>query len=58
MCVTKAEAHASRKAKREAEIAGLKEGLRVLNEETAFSVFSIITFLRLASMHGPQDILS
>eukprot|EP00811_Abedinium_folium_P032334 NODE_5388_length_1776_cov_3.241358.p1 GENE.NODE_5388_length_1776_cov_3.241358~~NODE_5388_length_1776_cov_3.241358.p1 ORF type:complete len:575 (-),score=163.36 NODE_5388_length_1776_cov_3.241358:50-1582(-) len=35
MCVPKAETYASRKAKREAEIAGLQEALRILESEAA-----------------------
>merc|ERR1719287_279348 len=35
-CVAKPETFEERKARREAEIAGLKEGLQVLSEETAF----------------------
>merc|ERR1719265_991846 len=35
-CVAKPESYADRKARREAEIAGLKEALQVLEEETAF----------------------
>merc|ERR1719199_1812781 len=36
MCVAKAEPYAERKAKREAEIAGLKEAQKILEDETAF----------------------
>merc|ERR1711959_588665 len=35
MCVAKAEPYAERKARREAEIAGLKEALQILQSETA-----------------------
>merc|ERR1719482_1983744 len=35
MCVAKAEPYAERKARREAEIAGLKEALQILESETA-----------------------
>lgn len=35
-CVAKPESYADRKARREAEISGLKEALQVLDEETAF----------------------
>merc|ERR1719444_348249 len=35
-CVAKPESYADRKARREAEIQGLKEALQVLEEETAF----------------------
>merc|ERR1711918_182226 len=35
-CVAKPESYAERKARREAEISGLKEALQVLEEETAF----------------------
>jgi len=35
-CIAKAETYADRKARREAEINGLKEGLQVLENETAF----------------------
>merc|ERR1719174_319357 len=36
MCVAKAEPYAERKARREAEIAGLKEAQKILENETAF----------------------
>jgi len=39
MCVAKPEPYAERKRRREAEIAGLKEGLRVLNEESGSVAF-------------------
>merc|ERR1719354_635600 len=35
MCVAKAEPYAEKKAKRESEIAGLKEALQILESETA-----------------------
>jgi len=35
-CIAKPETYGERKARREAEIAGLKEGLQVLEDETAF----------------------
>merc|ERR1712038_290604 len=35
-CIEKAETYADRKAHREAEIAGLKEALNILESETAF----------------------
>ena len=35
-CIAKPETYEDRKARREAEIAGLKQALTVLNDETAF----------------------
>jgi hypothetical protein len=35
-CIAKPETYADRKARREAEIQGLKEALRILETETAF----------------------
>merc|ERR1719164_379705 len=45
-CVAKAETYAERKQRREAEIAGLKEGLEVLENETAFIQKKATKFLR------------
>jgi hypothetical protein len=45
-CVAKAETYAERKERREAEIAGLKEGLEVLENETAFIQKKATKFLR------------
>jgi uncharacterized phage infection (PIP) family protein YhgE len=45
-CVAKAETYAERKERREAEIAGLKEGLEVLENETAFIQKKSTKFLR------------
>ena len=35
-CIAKPETYGERKARREAEISGLKKALQILNEETAF----------------------
>merc|ERR1711907_776276 len=40
-CVAKPETYEERKERREAEIAGLKEGLQILNEETAESLVQL-----------------
>jgi hypothetical protein len=40
-CIAKPETFEERKARREAEIAGLKEGLQILNEETAESLVQL-----------------
>jgi hypothetical protein len=45
-CVAKAETYAERKERREAEIAGLKEGLEVLENETALIQKRATKFLR------------
>jgi len=45
-CVAKAETYAERKERREAELAGLKEGLEVLENETAFIQKKATKFLR------------
>jgi len=48
-CIAKPETYGERKARREAEIAGLKEGLQVLEDETAFVQTSRV--LRGAKRH-------
>jgi hypothetical protein len=50
-CVAKPETYEERKERREAEIAGLKEGLQVLNEETAFVQLNSKRVLRGAKKH-------
>merc|ERR1719324_1003191 len=51
MCVAKAEPYAERKAKREAEIAGLKEALEILENEAALIQKSVKHTLRGARAH-------
>jgi len=51
MCVAKAEPYAERKAKREAEIAGLKEALEILESEAALIQKSVKHTLRGARRH-------
>jgi len=51
MCVAKAEPYAERKAKREAEIAGLKEALEILENEAALIQKSVKHTLRGARRH-------
>jgi len=51
MCVAKAEPYAERKAKREAEIAGLKEALEILENEAALIQKSAKHTLRGARRH-------
>merc|ERR1719353_2825764 len=52
-CVAKPETYEERKERREAEIAGLKEGLQILNEETADSLVQLTSrrVLRGAKKH-------
>merc|ERR1719329_1772465 len=49
-CIAKPETYGERKARREAEISGLKEALQILNEETAFVQISH-TVLRGTKRH-------
>merc|ERR1739845_182539 len=51
MCVAKAEPYAERKARRESEIAGLKEALQILESETAFIQKSTKRTLRGVRLH-------
>merc|ERR1740127_332180 len=51
MCVAKAEPYAEKKARREAEIEGLKEAQKILESETAFIQKSTKHTLRGARAH-------
>merc|ERR1719174_1970684 len=51
MCVAKAEPYAERKARRESEIAGLKEALEILESETALVQTTSKHTLRGARLH-------
>merc|ERR1719395_47281 len=51
MCVAKAEPYAERKARRESEIAGLKEALQILESETALIQKSTKRTLRGVRWH-------
>merc|ERR1719231_2012023 len=51
MCVAKAEPYAERKARREAEIAGLKEALEILESEAALIQKSVRRSRRVAKLH-------
>jgi len=51
MCVAKAEPYAERKARRESEIAGLKEALQILESETALIQKSTKRALRGVRLH-------
>jgi len=48
MCIAKPESYAERKRRREAEVAGLKEALRILEEESAGAAFLQIRTARRA----------
>jgi len=51
-CIAKAETHEERMARYQAEIAGLKEALQVLESETAFAQVRTSRTLRRVSLHG------